>query len=95
MAYVIVTTNIFTTHWFSDDNDLRFNGADTLYLCICNAITERQVRETAQAGARSVDDLTAQLGVGAGCGRCRECAAELLNRLDEKTIPIELAPSLP
>jgi len=70
-------------------------GDRFLYLCICNAITERQVRETAQAGARSVDDLTFALGVGAGCGRCRECAAELLNRLDEKPIQIELAPSLP
>jgi bacterioferritin-associated ferredoxin len=49
-----------------------------LYICICNAITERQVRECAQAGTRSVDELTVKLGVGAGCGRCRECAAELL-----------------
>jgi bacterioferritin-associated ferredoxin len=49
-----------------------------MYICICNAITERQVRECAQAGTRSVDELTIQLGVGAGCGRCRECAAELL-----------------
>jgi bacterioferritin-associated ferredoxin len=65
-----------------------------LYLCICNAITERQVRETAQAGARSVDDLTVALGVGAGCGRCRECAAELLSKLEKKVIPIQLAPSM-
>ena len=66
-----------------------------MYLCICNAITERQVRETAQAGARSVDDLASALGIGAGCGRCRECAAELLNRLNEKPMRIELTPSLP
>jgi bacterioferritin-associated ferredoxin len=57
-----------------------------LYLCICNAITERQVRETAKAGARSVDDLTAELGVGAGCGRCRECCAEFLRSLEQKVI---------
>ena len=49
-----------------------------MYICICNAITEREVRECAQAGTRSVDELTMKLGVGAGCGRCRECAAELL-----------------
>ncbi len=49
-----------------------------MYVCICNAITERQVRECAQEGTRSLDELTLKLGVGAGCGRCRECAAELL-----------------
>jgi bacterioferritin-associated ferredoxin len=64
-----------------------------LYLCICNAITERQVRESAEAGARSVEDLTFALGVGAGCGRCRECAAELLNKFEKKVIPIQLAPN--
>ena len=64
-----------------------------MYLCICNAITERQVRETAQAGARSVEDLASALGVGAGCGRCRECAATLLNELKEKSFPVRLSPS--
>ena len=49
-----------------------------MYICICNAITERQVRECADAGASSIEDLTSALGVAAGCGRCRECAVELL-----------------
>ena len=49
-----------------------------MYLCICNAITERQVRECVSEGARTVDELTSALGIGAGCGRCRECAAEVL-----------------
>ena len=53
-----------------------------MYICICNAITQRQVEECARAGtASSVDDLASQLGVGAGCGRCRECAAELLGEI--------------
>jgi bacterioferritin-associated ferredoxin len=49
-----------------------------VYICICNAITERQVRECASAGATSIDDLSSSLGVGSGCGRCVECAVELL-----------------
>jgi len=59
-----------------------------LYLCICNAVTESAARECAKAGACSIDDLAFQLGVGAGCGRCRECAAEMLrNLVDEETQP--------
>jgi bacterioferritin-associated ferredoxin len=49
-----------------------------MYICICNAITERQVRDCAHSGACSVDQLTSELGVGAGCGRCLECAGDLL-----------------
>jgi bacterioferritin-associated ferredoxin len=49
-----------------------------MYVCICNAITEREVLECARHGARSLDDLVTRLGLGAGCGRCRDCAASLL-----------------
>ncbi|HLS86842.1 MAG TPA: (2Fe-2S)-binding protein [Burkholderiales bacterium] len=52
-----------------------------MYICLCNAITERQVRECAEQGARSMDDLASTLGVGAGCGRCRECASDLLREI--------------
>ena len=49
-----------------------------MYICLCNAITERQVHESARSGVRSIEELSAELGVAAGCGRCRECAVELL-----------------
>jgi bacterioferritin-associated ferredoxin len=49
-----------------------------LYICICNAVTEKAVRECARNGVCSVEELAYELGVGAGCGRCRECASELL-----------------
>ena len=54
-----------------------------MYVCICNAITERQVRECAKQGACTLDDLTAALGIGAGCGRCRDCAAAVLKDLHD------------
>jgi bacterioferritin-associated ferredoxin len=49
-----------------------------LYICICNAVTQRQVEECVDSGAASLEELAFQLGVGTGCGRCRECAAECL-----------------
>jgi len=52
-----------------------------LYICLCNAVTEKAARECANKGACSLDELAAQLGVGAGCGRCRECASDLLRDL--------------
>lgn len=59
-----------------------------MYICLCNAITERQVRECARSGACSVDELAAELGVGSGCGRCLECAVDVLRGVAaEQTSP--------
>jgi len=53
-------------------------GNPAVYICLCNAITERQIVEAAELGARSSEDLAHGLGVGLGCGRCTSCAKTLL-----------------
>jgi bacterioferritin-associated ferredoxin len=52
-----------------------------MYICLCNAITELQIMQAAQAGARSREDLAQHLGVGLGCGRCVSCAEAVLNEI--------------
>jgi bacterioferritin-associated ferredoxin len=49
-----------------------------MYICICNAITERQVRAAVDAGAETLSDLQFELGVATCCGCCAETAAEYL-----------------
>ena len=49
-----------------------------MYICICNAITDRDIVKAAEEGARSSDDLAHHLGVGLGCGRCTSCAKSIL-----------------
>ncbi len=49
-----------------------------MYICICNGITDRAIRECAEGGSCSMRDLECALGVGVSCGRCREAAAEIL-----------------
>lgn len=53
-----------------------------MYICICNAVTERQLKECARAGASSLEELAFQLGLGTGCGRCRDCARGVLREID-------------
>ena len=59
-----------------------------MYICLCNAVTEREIRSCAQEGACSMSDLERCLGVGTNCGRCRSMATEILNdsRSDSRTI---------
>jgi bacterioferritin-associated ferredoxin len=50
-----------------------------MYVCVCNAITEREIRAAAELGARSVEELSSALGVATCCGRCAECARSVLD----------------
>jgi len=49
-----------------------------MFICICNAITERQVQTAVAGGAASLSDLQGQLGVASCCGCCAETASEYL-----------------
>ncbi|MGB3289579.1 MAG: (2Fe-2S)-binding protein [Burkholderiaceae bacterium] len=49
-----------------------------MFICICNAITERQVQAAVAEGASTLSDLQGQLGVAACCGCCAETASEYL-----------------
>jgi bacterioferritin-associated ferredoxin len=55
-----------------------------VYVCICNAISDKQIRQAAARGATTVMDLTKELGVASGCGSCRETAAEILAEHENK-----------
>ncbi|MET0717299.1 MAG: (2Fe-2S)-binding protein [Pseudoxanthomonas sp.] len=50
-----------------------------MYVCICNGVTDRQIREAAASGVRSVAELTMRTGCGATCGTCLDTAAGILD----------------
>jgi len=41
-----------------------------MYVCICNALTERQVDAAIDRGADKADDVYAAHGCAAQCGKC-------------------------
>jgi bacterioferritin-associated ferredoxin len=68
-----------------------------MYVCVCNAITDKQIRKAAESGARNVWDLQRQLGVATGCGSCKEAASEILSesrRRPEFVEPVIYQPAL-
>ena len=60
-------------------------GITIMFVCICNAITDRQIQETVAAGASSLSDLQAQLGVATCCGCCSDLAASYLTAAGAQT----------
>jgi len=51
---------------------------EIMYVCVCNAITDRQIRKAAAKGVSDLHGLQTELGVAAGCGSCKETATEIL-----------------
>lgn len=52
-----------------------------MYVCVCNAVTDRQIRRAAVRGATTVEDLSRELKVATCCGRCRDCARAVLEEV--------------
>jgi len=55
----------------------------TMIVCVCKAVSDRQIRTAVKGGASSLRDLTRELGVGTCCGKCLpEAKAALSASLD-------------
>jgi bacterioferritin-associated ferredoxin len=67
LVRIIIKTNI----------DLR-RGPLTMYVCICNAVTDREIKAAIDAGATRLRDLRRNLGVAGCCGKCAPQARQLL-----------------
>ncbi len=49
-----------------------------MYVCVCNAITDKEVRGAVALGARTLGDLQATLGVATCCRKCADCACRIV-----------------
>ena len=49
-----------------------------MYVCLCNGITEGQIRDAVSEGARSLRELRQRLGVASCCGKCADCAQQVV-----------------
>jgi bacterioferritin-associated ferredoxin len=49
-----------------------------MYICVCQAVSDQQIRIAVCKGACSMRDLCKDLGVATRCGRCRSHAEALL-----------------
>jgi bacterioferritin-associated ferredoxin len=49
-----------------------------MYVCLCRAVTDHEIRAAVGLGADTLDAIGEQLGVGTRCGCCRDTAAKLI-----------------
>ncbi len=58
-----------------------------MYVCICHAVTERDIEGAVAGGCCSLRQLREQLGVGSTCGRCARCAREAVRESAPPRVP--------
>lgn len=49
-----------------------------MYVCICNAITDSEIRAAVDDGVRNLKQLSRINGCGLTCGSCQEFAADVI-----------------
>jgi bacterioferritin-associated ferredoxin len=65
-----------------------------MYVCLCNAITDSDIRNAVDEGVRNLKQLRQITDCGATCGSCNEMALEVLQqaitikRQSESLLPI-------
>lgn len=62
-----------------------------MYVCICKALTEKDVHSAVAQGCNSVRELKRALGLASECGRCASCARSMLQTARSGTATNEIA----
>lgn len=51
-----------------------------MIICVCRRVSDRDIEHHARQGCTSLDELQMETGLGTCCGRCTDCATEVLAR---------------
>lgn len=54
-----------------------------MYVCVCAAVTERQVDALAERGIKTLSALREEFGLENPCGKCTRMLREILERRPE------------
>ena len=59
-----------------------------MYVCLCNGISDRQIREVVDRGAASLPEVQCYLPVANCCGCCEDTAQQVIQyQIDSANLP--------
>jgi bacterioferritin-associated ferredoxin len=65
-------------------------GFIAMYVCLCHAISDRQIREIVDRGAASLGEVQAHLPVASCCGTCEDTARTVIESHCKSAPPSKL-----
>jgi bacterioferritin-associated ferredoxin len=57
-----------------------------MIVCVCNNISDREIRQAVDLGLSTMAELRQDLGVATCCGKCASCAKQVLRSHLERQI---------
>ena len=51
-----------------------------MYVCLCHAITDTQIKEAVSQGDMSLADVKKRLGAADQCGKCAKMATQIIQK---------------
>ena len=64
-----------------------------MYVCLCNAFTDRDVNRAIDAGAHTVGQVYKRLDCVPQCGKCKDTIREMISARHAMQSPLEAAQS--
>jgi len=58
-----------------------------MYVCLCHAVTDGDIKRSVEAGNRTLKQVSKDLKVGTDCGTCIDCARALIKDLVKNNPP--------
>lgn len=59
-----------------------------MIVCVCNNISDREIRQAVDLGLSTMAELRRDLGVATCCGKCASCAKQVLAAHVESTTQV-------
>lgn len=59
-----------------------------MYVCVCNGVTDTQIRQACDEGVTTFSALQKQLKVATCCGRCRDHANSVVEEHLSQQLPV-------
>jgi bacterioferritin-associated ferredoxin len=66
-----------------------------MYICLCHAVTDHQIRQAVQEGVSSLRQMQLCLRVGTNCGKCIPSARQLVKEALTKPNDLPITPAKP
>ena len=75
--FLIYTTVIKENYSYLD---LYSECGDYMYVCLCNGVTDKQIREAVQGGCDNLSSVRRKMSVGNQCGKCTKTARKVIQQ---------------
>ena len=62
-----------------------------MFVCICHAVTEREVRDQILLGADTEQEIGRRCGAGTGCGSCLDRIGDMIDESARSAAPAPAA----